>query len=157
MSRQLSANLLAELYGQNSSDPFLMLVTLSHTSFTTLYLVNNTANITSRLQKYTAFPMKITLPIDDGESLRSVKMQFDNVSLELIDEIRTVTDPIDVKLEMVLASNPDVVEIEYDELKISNIAYDAQSIRADLIFDDFLNTGMTSERYTPTLYAGIFS
>lgn len=155
--RTLSNTLLAELYGQQSSDPFLTLLTLDHTSFTsTIYLVNNTVDVVSRSNTYLAFPMRVAPPADDGRSDRRVSIELDNVSLELIAEFRTITDPIDATVEMVLASDPDTVEIEIGELKVGNIAYDAQRITAELYLDDFLSTELTSEKYTPTAYPGLF-
>jgi len=155
--RTLSNNALAQLFFQESDDPFLMLVTLTHSSFSTLRFVNNVEDITSRGNLYSAFPMKITLPTDDGESLREVQINFDNVSLELIDEIRTVTDYIDVTIEMILASDPDFVEIEVGELKIKDVSYNQTSVSARLFMDDFLNTEMTGEKYTPTNFPGLFT
>lgn len=157
MSNELSQSLLSQLFKQNSEDPFFMLVTLSHSSFDTLYLVNNTEELISNGNTFLPFPMRVTLPTDDGETLREVSIEFDNVSLELIDELRSVTDLIDVKIEMVLASNPDFVEIELAELKIRNITYNKQTVQAKLFMDDFLNTELNSERYTPANFPGIFS
>lgn len=156
MSNPLSVNLLAQMYGQVSDDPFLMLVTVSHASFDTIYLVNNTVDQVSRGNTFRAFPMQIRLPSDDGETAREVAIEFDNVSLELIDELRTVTDPMDVKIEMVLASALDDVELSLEDLKMDSINYDSQKISARLYTDDFLNTAMTSEKYTPELYGGLF-
>ena len=156
MSNTLSPSLLAQLYGQTSSDPFLMLVTISHSAFSTIRLVNNTENIISNGNTFMAFPVRIVLPVDDGETAREVSMELDNVSLELIDEIRTVTTPMDVKIEMVLASDPNFVQISLEELKIRNVSYDKQRITAKLYMDDFLSTSMTSEQYTPQNFPGIF-
>lgn len=156
MSNQLSSQLLAELYGQQSGDPFLMLVTLSHANFSPILLVNNSENIVSRGDTYLAFPMLVRLPSDDGESLREVSIEFDNVSLELIDEIRTSTTPLDAKIEMVLASRPDVVEVAIEELKLTSVSYDQNRIRARLVLDTFLNVEMTSEKYVPSIFSGLF-
>jgi hypothetical protein len=152
----LSPELLAQLYCQNSDDPFIALVTLSHPSFTTLRLVNNTVNVVSRGNTFLSFPLRFRLPVDDGESAREVHMEFDNVGLDLIDEIRTVTTPIDVTIELVLASLPNVVQVELGELKISNISYNSKSITAKLYLDGFMNVEMTSEKYSPSLYPGLF-
>ena len=154
---QISSDLTTEIFAQESGDPFLMLVTLSHASFGDLYYVNNSEDITSRSIVYTAFPMKITPSSDDGESVREVQIEFDNVSLELIDEIRTVTDFINVKVEMILASKPDLVEIELGELKIKNIDYNKFPMKARMVMDDFLNTEIPSEKYTPTNFPGLFT
>lgn len=155
--RSLTNNLLAQLYGERSDDPLLMLVTLTHTSFTTLRLVNNTEDVISRGNTHIAFPMRINLPAEDGVNVLKSQIQFDNVSLDLIDEIRSVTTPIDTTIELVLASDPDTVEISFNEFKISNVRYDSRTINADLFLDDFLHTELTSERYTPTIYPGLFT
>lgn len=158
MSRDLSDALKAQLFAQNSNDPFLSLLTLTHESFAEdIHLVNNTVEIISNGITFHPFPMKITLPTDDGESLREVVIELDNVSQELIDELRSITGFIDVNLQMVLASNPDFVEVEISELKIRNINYNVSTIQANLFMDDFLNTELTSERYNPTNFPGIFS
>lgn len=157
MPNSLSPEVIAQLYSQESDDPFLTLVTLSHPSFASdIRLVNNTVSITSRGLEYLAFPMSIRFPVDDGESARDFSIEFDNVSLDLIDEIRSVTTQIGVKLEMILASLPDDVQIVQDELKIASVTYNAQRISARIILDNFLNVEMTSERYGPTNFPGLF-
>lgn len=152
----ISPQLLAQFYGQNSDDPLLMLVTISHPSFTTIRLVNNTEDIVSRSNTYLSFPMNITPPADDGETVREVSIEFDNVSLELITEFRQITSPADIKIEIVLASDPDQVQLSYEELKLRNISYDKQRIRAKLYMDSFLNVELTSESYGATNFPGLF-
>jgi hypothetical protein len=83
-------------------------------------------------------------------------MSFDNVGLELIEDLRSITSPVTVTLELILASLPDNVEIEIGELKLQTITYDQQRITGQLYLDDFLNTELTSERYSPSLFPGIF-
>lgn len=144
------------MFAQESDDPFLMFITLSHADFDDIYLVNNTENQTSRGQEYQAFPMQIRLPTDDGESTREVNIDFDNVSLELITELRTITDPMDVKIEMCLASDPDSVQLSLEELKMRSITYNKQRVSAKLYLDNFLNVELTSERYGPKNFPGLF-
>jgi len=157
MSLTLSSELLAQLFAQESDDPFLLLVTLSHPDFVDdIRLVNNTVNIVSRGDTFLAFPFRTRFPVDDGQTKREFSIEFDNVSLDLIEGIRTVTDPIDVKIEMILASLPDEVQMSQEELKIRQVVYDQNRVTATIALDDFLNTEMTSEKYTPTNFPGIF-
>lgn len=155
MAANISAELRRELYKQESADPFLTLVTLSNPNFIH-HLVNNVENITSRGNAYIAFPMNIRLPVDDGESSREFAIDFDNASLELISSLRNVSGNIGVTIEMILASMPDVVQIGFSDLLVSSITYNATKISARIIMDNFLSVAMTSERYTPTLYPGLF-
>lgn len=154
--RQLSVPLLAQLFSHSSDDPFLCLLTLSHPDFDDIRLVNNTENITSNSLEFSAYPFRITLPPDDGETNRDISIDFDNVGLDLIPLFRSVTDAIDVKIEYVLASLPDDVQLSFEELKIQNMSYTQSSISAKLFLDSFLNTGLSSETYSPTLYPGLF-
>jgi len=88
--------------------------------------------------------------------MREVSMNFDNVSLMLIGKFRMVTKDIKVKLEMVLASIPDEVQVSLEDLVIQGIVTNRLRISAKLSLDNFLNTEMTSERYTPKNFPGIF-
>ncbi len=157
MSNTLSNEVLAQLFAQESNDPFLTLLTLSHPDFISdIFLVNNTVDITSRGQVYSALPMKIRVPTDDGETARSFQIDMDNAALTMMTAIRSVTTAISVKLEMILASMPDVVQISQEDLTIATITYTATSLTARIVLDGFLNVAMTSEQYVPKNFPGIF-
>ena len=157
MANQLSPEMMLQIFSQRSNDPFLTLLTLSHEDFSEdIRLVNDVQDIVSRGLTFTAFPFKLTLPKDDGEVSREVSMEFDNVGMELIGPIRSVTSAINVKLEMVLASIPDDVQMSFEELTIQNISYSAKRVSAKLFLDTFLNTEMTSEKYLPSNFPGLF-
>lgn len=155
MSNDISADLRRQLFKQESEDPFLTLVTLSNPFFTAR-LVNNSKDIISRGDTYSSLPMKITLPVDDGQTARSFAIDIDNVSLMLITGLRTVVGNIGVTIEMVLASMPDVVQMSFDDLTVSGITYNATKITATIIMDNFLSVAMTSEVYSPSNYPGLF-
>lgn len=153
----LSPELIAQLYAQESGDPFLTLITLNHPTFTSpIRLVNNSVNIVSRGNTFLAFPMKIRLPADDGETSREFQLEMDNVSLQLIESVRSITTSMDMTLEMILASIPDEVQISIDELKVHTITYNKTKIVAKVALDNFLNVEMTSERYGPQNFPGLF-
>jgi hypothetical protein len=156
MANELSAELLAQMFGQVSDDPFIMLVTLTHDDFSTIRLANNTVNVVSRGNTYTAFPMQITLPADTGDVDREVRIEFDNVSLSLIDEMRSISTPMEVKIEMLLASDLETVQLSIEDLKLRSITYDKQRISARLYMDSFLQVEMTSEIYGPNNFPGLF-
>ena len=155
MSNEISNELKQQIFAQESDDPFLTLVTLTHPFFTAR-LVNNTTDIVSNGFTFTAFPMKIRLPIDDGETSRDFTIELDNVSLELITNLRSVTTAIGVKIELILASIPDVVQMAHEDLQIRSIAYDSKRISAKIVLDNFLTVGLTSERYNPSNFPGLF-
>lgn len=157
MANQLSSQLLTQLFLQESNDPFLALVTLEHPDFVSpIRLVNNSNDIVSRGNTFRAFPMTIGFPVDDGESFKSFTLEFDNVSLELIDEVRSITTQMSVKIEMILASIPNDVQLSHEELKVSNVSYNKTKIIASIVLDNFLGAEITSEKYNPSNFPGIF-
>lgn len=156
MSREVSNTLRYHLYAQESEDPFLQLFTFTHESFSTIRLVNNMTDVVSRGLTFTAFPIQVTMPTDDGDTAREVVLEMDNASLFMMEALRSVRTPIQVKIEMILASVPDTVQIELAELEINNVTYNATSIQARLILDGFLTTSIPAETYGPTNFPGIF-
>lgn len=155
MSTELSNELKAQLFAQESADPFLTLLTLSGPGFI-FRLVNNTKNITSNGEVFQAFPMKIKLPVDDGESAREFDLTFDNASLELIRALRGITAPINCQIDMILASLPDTVQMSIPDLLIRSISYNKTTISAKVVMDNFLSVAIPSEKYSPTLFPGLF-
>lgn len=155
MANAITNELKRQIFSQESEDPFLTLVTLTHTTFTAR-LVNNSSDITSNGFVFTAFPMKVKMPADDGETARDFAIEFDNVSLDLITSMRSVDGDIGVRIDMILSSLPDVIQISNEDLVIRSVTYDKTKLTARIILDNFLTTAMTSERYTPSLYPGLF-
>ncbi len=158
MSNQLSNQLIAQMFAQESGDPFLILVTLTHPDFAgPVRLVNNQEDIVSNGETFSAFPMEITLPIDDeSNSAREIQITFANTGLELVDELRGVQTPINVQLDMILASTPDIVEFSFQEFKLRQVSFNQFTIQGSLYMDDFLNTELTSENYSPSIYPGLY-
>ncbi len=155
MSNELTNELKAEIFAQESANPFLTLVTLTGPGFA-FYLVDNTVDVVSQGQIFSAFPMKVKLPVDDGESAREFDLTFDNASLDLIRALRGITSPIDCRIDMILASDPDTIQMSIPDLQIRSTSYNKTSISAKIVMDNFLSVAIPSEKYTPTLFPGIF-
>jgi hypothetical protein len=158
MANQISAQLIAQMFAQESGDPFLTLVTLTHPDFAgPVRLVNNQEDIISNGQTFIAFPLEITLPTDDDAGVaREISITFANTSLELVDELRSVQTPVNVQLDLILASTPDIIEFSFQEFKLRTVSFDQMSVQAKLFMDDFLNVELTSESYSPAIYPGLF-
>lgn len=153
-----SSSFIEAVVSQNTDEVFLFLLTLSHANLSgPIRVVNNTENITSNGNVYTAFPFNLVLPQDDGESLPQVVINLNNVTLEFIDEIRGLSGALDVKLEIILASSPNTIEMSIDGMKTYTINYDAQNIQATCQIEDVLNLSFPSELYLPSNFPGLFT
>ena len=152
--RTISANGRAALYAAQTDDVWLQLLTIEHASIgTPIRLVANTEAITSRSESYLAFPFEIVLPSTGQES---VQLIVDNVSRELIDEVRSIDTPLDITLEVVRAAAPDTVEAGPFEFQSRAVEYDVQSMRFTLAYEPLLQEPFPAYTYTPIDYPGLF-
>jgi hypothetical protein len=152
-----SQRLVQAALAPNTGEVFLFLFEFNHPSFATpIRLVNNLEDIVSRGQEYMAFPLEMALPPDDGETLPAIEIKAQNASLELIDEIRSIVGPMDVRLELILASSPDYIEASIENMRVAAITFDKDEITMTLTVDDLLNTAFPKHRYLPSNFAGLF-
>jgi hypothetical protein len=152
--RTLSTNARAALYAAQSDEVWLQLLTVEHSAIVTpIRIVANTENVVSRGDTYTAFPFEISIPATMAES---VELVVDNVSRELIEEVRGIDTPLTLTLEVVLASDPDTVEAGPFAFQSRTVEYDVQRMRFTLAYEPLLSEPFPAYTYTPLDYPGLF-
>ncbi len=155
-SFKVSQNARTQIRALNKDQAVLILVTINDGTGTPLRLVNNIKDVVSRTNTFTAFPMSIDVSPDDGDTLQTVQLTIDNASLEMVDWVRTLTNPVPVIIETVFSGSLDTVELSLTNLVIRNIKYNTTSITANLMADDDLNQQIPSDTYNSYDFAGLF-
>lgn len=141
----------------NSDEVILWLLTLVHPSTSTIYrFVNNLDAITSRGNSYMAFPFKFILADDDGNTLPMINIEIDNVNRDLMDILRSYSDGLTIKAEIVLASQPDTIEYTIEDLVVKTVQYNAQSVTITAQVEDLMNQKFPADNYLPRSFAGMF-
>lgn len=152
--RTLSTNARAALYAAQSDEVWLQLLTVEHSAIVTpIRIVANTEDIVSRGDTYTAFPFEISIPATSSES---VELVVDNVTRDLVDEVRSIDTPLTLTLEVVLASDPDTVEAGPFAFQSRAVEYDVQRMRFTLTYEPLLQEPFPAYVYTPIDYPGLF-
>ena len=142
---------------ENTEHAFLFLLTLDHASLDEpIRLVNDLQDVTSRGNVYSAFPFELILPQDDGETLPEVVISISNVSLELIESVRSIESALNVTLEIILSDSPDYIEMSIEGMKTNSINYDANKLQAVCQVEDVLNLAFPKELYLPSNFPGLF-
>jgi len=152
-----SAAATAQLQATSSDIALLCLLTFSLPGHDDLRLVNNTVDIVSRGQTYTAYPFRISLPNDDSERLPTVTLQIDNVSGEIMEYIRSLPQAPTMLLEVVSTLDLDTVEKAVGFLKLQQVSYDALTVSGSLTLDNYLTRRFPGDDYDPIQFAAIFS
>lgn len=156
MSRTLSANAVLELLAQQSSEAFLMLLTLTHPQITTLRVVNNTQDVTSNGNVFTAFPFKFALPADLADEMPSLQLVISNVDRRLIDELRTISDPISIQLDIIAASSPNVIEVGPFNFDLIHARYNKDTITGTVSTEPILQEPFPADTFNPRDFPGLF-
>lgn len=107
--------------------------------------------------EYTFLPLEITLPNEDESQAPRCSLTMHDVTQFLVPFIRTqLTGPAPVKLELVVASSPDVVEASFTGLMLSNISYNANTVTADLTAIDYDREPFPKHSFSPLYFPGLF-
>lgn len=157
MPRTLSSNALAAVFAQHSEEAFLMLVTFTHVpTAETYHAALNTENVTSNGIVYTATWFEIQLPEISNRSPQGCQVTMDNVDLRLVGLLRSITQPLQVTIQVVLASSPDTIEMEFTDLVLREATWDAAKISGRLVSEDPLNQAFPAHLYEPRTFQGLF-
>jgi len=151
-----SLNAKQQITAREKEQAVLLLVTIYPPNINPIRIVNNLVDITSNGNLFTAFPVDVDLSADDGKTLQSVRLIIDNVTLEMIDWLRSSTDPMPVTLQTIFSGQPDVIEQQISDLVIRQIKYNSLTIEATLMADDDLNQIVPSDTYNSNHFPGLF-
>ncbi len=168
MSRTFSNAARQALYDPQTAEVFLVLLTIKHpTMADDIRVVNNTQDIVSRGNSYTAFPFDIDLPADDPTRIPRVRLTIDNVgeiddpdnpgqTIRVVDKLRQIPLPRPtVTIEIVMASAPDTVEAGPIELELQNINYSATTIEGDLVGFDVAEQAFPGDAFNTVDWPGL--
>lgn len=156
MSRSLSAAAWASIAAQETGEVWLALLTIAHASIATIRLVNNTKDVVSGGNTYTAFPFAVTIPPEHPDRPPEVMLVADAIDRSVVDAIRAIPAEPTVTLSLVLASAPDLVEAGPFAFTMYDAAFDAHTVECRLGYERVLTAPYPADVFTPSLFPGLF-
>jgi hypothetical protein len=157
MPRILSPQGARAVLAQQTGEVFLCCLQIYGPGLTTMYLVNNTVSIVRGVTVFQPYPFEAILPDDSENPAPTVTLRIDNVDRQVTEAIRGYTGIPKCRLDVVLASDPNHVEVGPFDFAITGVEYDAVSITATLGYEeDFLNQQVPAAKYLPSNSAGLF-
>ena len=149
MSRNLSSDALKALYANETSEVFLILLTITHDSLIDpIYITSDVVDTVSRGNTYVPFPFELVLPDEaEGRSPRA-RLTIENVSRDILSAIKNLSSSAHMTMEVIRAADSDVVEASFPAFKLTNVKYNALTLQGDLTIEDF-----TAEPYPATVFA----
>jgi len=157
MPRNVSLPAIQASLAQQTDEVFLVLLEVDHPSLgTPLRFVNDSQDIVSELNTYTAFPFEVKLPDDQEGREPRAEVRIDNVSRELIDEIRSIQDPFTITFRVVLASSPSTIEWGPLEFLSQGVVYDANQITFAVVYSVFAEEPFPYQVFDTINFPGMF-
>ncbi len=167
MSRSTSGNFRAAAFAGETDEVVICLLTITHaemaapvrlSSDPTERIADNpvTYATTSRGEIFLFLPFQFTLPSDQNDVPPRVAISLDNADRALIGLLRTVSSPLQVKVEIVLGSSPDEVEVDLPIMQLSEVDYTAEGVRANLVIDGMQTEPFPSGHFDRGRFPGLF-
>jgi hypothetical protein len=139
----------------NSDEVVSTLLTISGDGFSTFYVCDNSADVVSNGQTFTAYPFEIELP-GDREDASLCRLRIANVSREIGQALEAATGQITVKVQLVMASTPDVIEKEFAGFDLRRSSRDVITVEGELQMAQFTNEPWPKIRATVGRLPGLF-
>jgi len=166
--RNLSTTFIDLMRSQETTDGAILLITIDHEDLGSppLYFSNDPTTrhtetplvykTVSRGEDYFFVPMKISLPSEPQDGAPQASITISNVGQEIIELIRSVLTPASVTIEVVLASDPDTVEITFPTFDLTSVDYDASDVNLTLTIDSMAAEPYPAGAFTPGAFPTLF-
>lgn len=159
-----------EAYAAQSSDPFLAIAKLTHSTFASdIRLVANFADLSSSAldasaQTFTKFPFRITFP-ESADTIGSASFVVDAIGVPngkgIVEQVRAIAakdGAITVDIALVLLSDPNTAQIRFPTMKWTDISWDRHTVQGSLGGALILDTPLQAvdRRFTPGAFPSLF-
>ena len=165
--RTVSLNFRKAMFAQESGEMPIFLLTITHPSLASPILLSTDATsrittdplvygTTSRSNTYLYAGVDLALPDESDRTAPAMKMTISNVARDIVPLARSIGTPAQVKIEVVLASAPDTVEITLPQFDMTNLNYDAASLAFDLTMDSLTTEPFPAGNFSPAYFPALF-
>lgn len=158
MSRTLSTSAWSAIAAQQTSDGAVILLTIMNSADSSVIdrLTDNSQDVVSRGNTFMAYPFALELPADENGQPSRARLSIDNVSRQIIDDLRSLPDPLQLLIEIVFLSDPDTVEVSYQDFVLRDVSYDALTISGTLTLEDFTSEPFPKDIMSAVSFPGQF-
>jgi hypothetical protein len=112
--------------------------------------------VVSAGKKYTFLPLEITLPQEDEAQAPRCSIVIRDATRYIIPVIRNLTSPPKVKIDLVLTTSPDVVEVSFDGFYVTNFSYNRDQVTCELQMVNYEREPFPMHSFSPKYFPGLF-
>jgi hypothetical protein len=129
----LSAVAVAAAFAEATDEVFIVMLEITHPNLDApIRVANNTEDVPFGGETFQRFPFELKLPNDDEQAPRA-QLTIANVDRVVGNTVLKLTPAPEVRIIVVLASQPDITELDIAGFVLANVEVDAMTVTADLI------------------------
>jgi len=159
VARTIAAATKAKLYAPETSEAFLLCVTIDEANLPEpIRLVYNTESITRTAGEFLPMYFSVQLPPDDGQSMGQSTLSIDNVDRQIVEAVKLVVGKPTFTIEAVVASDPNQVIYGPHVLEAEGADWDRNSVTARAVTGRGMRNAYpnTAHRRTQAVDPGIY-
>jgi len=109
-----------------------------------------------RNTEYIYLPMTLKLPDDTDDGAGEMTIELDNIHRAYTSAIRSIHDPIECHVEIVMSNDLNTVEAQWPAFLLTNVRYDAHVISATLKQETLEGEPFPALTFSPAYFRGMF-
>jgi len=159
MARTLPITVVNAIMAESTSQSFHVLLTATHSDFSTIRVVNNTQAIISNGQIFQPFPFSVILPPDSEDLNVIARVVVYDAEREIIDNLRFSLgkrERISLRLDVIASGSPNDILQSVSNLSVVNVQYMAGSLELEAQADTLMTEGYPRDTFSPGNFPGIF-
>jgi len=158
MSRALSSTGEASVLANETSEEWIILLTVSHASFSaTQRFARRRTNITSNGDTYNAAFFDLSFPDQTPNQLPRWQIIIDVVDQTVLAELRAVATAPDIQIDVIRAAAPNTIEMTTGaDYKLRSLSYAGTTVTGEVSLEDLLGEGFPGGRILPSNFPGGF-
>lgn len=156
---------IATLNGRNIREVFIILITFTHPDLTDDIrissdrkdtLTTGVKGVVSNELEYVYIPFRIILPNLERGVIPMARVSVDNISREIVDTLSRITSPPNVRIQITLSTNPDIVEYDLDGLRLVGVTFNELTIDGNFSPEFYFTEPYPAPRFTPSRFPALF-
>lgn len=157
MPRTLSATAAASALAAQTAEVWLACLTISGSGLPTFRIVTDNVPLERSVGTFQPYPFEADLPDDVERTAGTVDIRICNVDREVTRLLKEYTGIPQARLEIVLASQPDIVEVGPFDFSVLAAEADEMTISLKLGHnEDLLNQRVPAQSYNPSNSPGLW-
>lgn len=150
-------------FAAETDETTLILITITHADMpVTVRLVANSDDVVSRGDMYLGYPVEITWPGSGEDQQPQARVKIGSVydpehpENDIVLILRNLGGKTpNISFEVVLASDPDTVEMAAPDMILSTVDFDGSTIEGELIYVNVLMEPYPGDTYSPSDWPGV--